>query len=163
MSEAAFFALATMTILSAIAALESREIVYGAVSLGLMFLSVAGLYVLLDATYLAMFQIGVYIGAVVVLILFTVILVKKEELTLEEREGGGTLRYFIALALALVAGSLGGLLGTGSFVPVDRYPYSPADVGLALLNGYGFGFVVLALVLASALIGALTLAKKERD
>jgi len=38
-----------------------------------------------------------------------------------------------------------------------------ADVGLTLLNTYGFGLVVLALVLASALIGALTLAKKEKD
>jgi len=163
MSEAAFFAIATVTLLAAIAALEAREIVYGALSLALMFLGIAGIYVLLDAAYLAMFQIGVYIGAVVVLILFTVILVKKEELALEEREGGGTIRYFVALVVALLAGSVGGLLGIGHFQPAGRYPYSVRDVGLILLEGYGFGLVVLALVLASALIGALTLAKRERD
>lgn len=162
MVEPVFFAVATITVISAVAALEAREIVYGALALGVMFISVAGLFILLDASYLAMFQIGVYVGAVVVLILFTVILVKREELIAPEAETGGKLRSFIALTLALVVGSVATVIGTGAFKPVEVYPYSISDVGLNLLNNYGFGFIVLALVLASALIGALTLAKMER-
>src|SRR5947208_7718992 len=75
MTDLTFLALATVTVASAILALEARDLVYGAAALGITFLSMAGLFFLLDASYVGAFQIAVYIGAVVVLILFTVMLV----------------------------------------------------------------------------------------
>ncbi len=74
MPDIAFFGFAAVTVLGAIMALESRDLVYGAVSLGVSFLGVASLFFLLDAAYVGVFQIAVYIGAVVILILFTVML-----------------------------------------------------------------------------------------
>ena len=60
-----------------ISALEAREIIYGAIGLAFSFFGVAGLFFLLDAPFVAVFQITVYIGAVAVLILFTVMLVRE--------------------------------------------------------------------------------------
>src|SRR2546426_11605538 len=75
MTDLTFLALATVTVASAILALEARDLVYGAAALGITFLGMAGLFILLDASYVAAFQIAVYIGAVVILILFAVMLV----------------------------------------------------------------------------------------
>src|SRR5437879_3976995 len=72
MTDLTFLALATVTIAGAVLALEARDLVYGAAALGITFLGMAGLFFLLDASYVGAFQIAVYIGAVVVLILFTV-------------------------------------------------------------------------------------------
>ena len=61
MPDIAFFGFAAVTVLGAILALESRDLVYGAVSLGVSFLGVASLFFLLDAAYIGVFQIAVYI------------------------------------------------------------------------------------------------------
>ena len=79
MADISFLILTVMAVSSAILALESKEIVYGAISLMIMLMSMAGFFILLDAPFVAMFQIIVYVGAVAVLILFTVILVKREK------------------------------------------------------------------------------------
>jgi K(+)-stimulated pyrophosphate-energized sodium pump len=68
-----------VTVGSAIVALEAKEIVYGAIGLAGSLFGVATLFFLLDAPYVAVFQIAVYIGAVAVLILFTVMLVREEK------------------------------------------------------------------------------------
>ena len=73
-----FIILATVTVVAAIMALQAKELIYGAISLAISFIGVAGFFVFLDAPYLAMLQIAVYVGAVVVLILFTIMLVRRE-------------------------------------------------------------------------------------
>ena len=77
LTEITFFAMIVATIGGAITALEAREIVYGAIGLAFSFFGVAGIFFLLDAPFVAVFQITVYIGAVAVLILFTVMLVRE--------------------------------------------------------------------------------------
>ena len=68
-----------VTVGSAIVALEADEIIYGAIGLAGSLFGVATLFFLLNAPYVAVFQIAVYIGAVAVLILFTVMLVRQEK------------------------------------------------------------------------------------
>src|SRR5271156_5974504 len=77
LNDAAFVGMAVVVVGGAISALESREIVYGAIGLAFSFFGVAGLFFLLEAPFVAVFQITVYIGAVAVLILFTVMLVRE--------------------------------------------------------------------------------------
>ena len=79
----AFVVISALTVGAAIFALESKQVVYGAIALGFSLLGVAGLFIVLDATYVALFQIIVYIGAVAVLILFTVMLVGESKLLKE--------------------------------------------------------------------------------
>ncbi len=77
LSDVTFYAMLVVTIGGAITALEAKEIIYGAIGLAFSFFGVAGLFFLLDAAFVAVFQLTVYIGAVAVLILFTVMLVRE--------------------------------------------------------------------------------------
>lgn len=162
MTDLAFLAFAFVTVIAAILSIEARDLVYGAVSLGVSFLGVAGLFILLDASYVAAFQIAVYIGAVVVLILFTVMLVgpAKGEGPMEFKKAS----LFGAVLISLMLGMAGTLATTTAF-PGREVCGSGCDLQLlstTLLVDYGIQLELLALVLAAAVIGALTLAKAEK-
>ena len=162
MTDLAFLAFAAITIIAGILSLEARDLVYGAVSLGISFLGVAALFILLDASYVAAFQIAVYIGAVVVLILFTVMLVGplKGEGPMENKKTS----LFAAVLVALMLGLAGALASTTAF-PGRTDCGSGCDLQLLstkLLVDYGVQLELLSLVFAAAVIGALTLAKAER-
>ena len=78
MVDATFLALSVLTIGSAIAALELRSLIYGSIALMGTLGGIAGFFLLLDSPFVALFQISVYVGSIAVLILFTVMLVKRE-------------------------------------------------------------------------------------
>src|SRR5215510_16363964 len=78
LADAVFFGVAILTIGSAIVSLESKELIYGAIALAISMLGIAGFFLLLDAQFVAMFQITVYVGAVAVLVIFTVMLVRTQ-------------------------------------------------------------------------------------
>src|SRR2546422_11588867 len=75
MADVIFIGMMVLTIGGAIMALEAREIIYGAVALAVSFFGVASLFFLLAAPFVAAFQITVYVGAVAIVVLFTVMLV----------------------------------------------------------------------------------------
>ena len=162
MTDLTFLALATVTIASAILALEARDLVYGAAALGITFLGMSGLFFLLDASYVATFQIAVYIGAVVVLILFTVMLVGPQmgEPPMELKR----LSLLTALLVSLLLGTAGSLTSATAFPGPDNCGTGCDLIGLSktLINQYGVPLEFLSLVLAAAVIGALTLAKADR-
>jgi len=162
MTDLTFLALATVTVASSILALEARDLVYGAAALGIAFLGMAGLFFLLDASYVGAFQIAVYIGAVVVLILFTVMLVGPQlgEPPLELKR----LSLLAATLLSLLLGTAGAVSSASAFPGPDNCGSGCDLVGLSstLINQYGVQLEFLSLVLAAAVIGALTLAKTER-
>jgi NADH-quinone oxidoreductase subunit J len=81
-----FVIFAAVTLVSAILTLEAREIVHSVIFLCSTFVGVAGLYFLLNAEFLGIVQILIYIGAVTVLIAFAIILTRRD---IMEREGGG--------------------------------------------------------------------------
>ena len=163
MTDLAFLALATITIASAILAIEARDLVYGAAALGITFLAVAGLFFLLDAAYVGAFQIAVYIGAVVVLILFTIMLVGPQsgEPPLELKR----VSLLAAIMVSLLLGPAGALTSANAFPGLDNCGSGCDLLGLssALINQYGVQLEFLSLVLAAAVIGALTLAKMDRE
>ncbi|MEE9585482.1 MAG: NADH-quinone oxidoreductase subunit J [Nitrososphaerales archaeon] len=162
MPELAFTVLAVMAIATAILALESKEIVYGAISLAIMLMSIAGFFILLDAPFVAMFQIIVYVGAVAVLILFTVMLVRREK-WLKAEVGGlqmvgilGGLAVAFAFGLLLLQSTLGSVVASGEAV-------SFFEIGVQMVSEYWVTLLVLALLLAASLIGALTLARIDKE
>src|SRR5512138_3627218 len=73
----AFWALAAMLVVSAFAVVALPRIVHAALSLVLVFLSIAGIYILLQAEFLAAVQIIIYVGAVTVLVLFAIMLTNR--------------------------------------------------------------------------------------
>lgn len=167
MPEAGFVAVAIVTIVTAILALEARDLVYGAVALGASFLGIAAFFVLLEAPYVALFQVIVYVGAVAVLILFTVMLVRREK-WLVPREGV-TRTVGVAGGLAVVISIIYLALQSGLdtlFPPTIEYvqapPPSSVQIGVQLVGQFWPILWALGLTLGAAVLGALALAKLER-
>ncbi len=156
---AVFFGVSFVILVSAVLVISAREIFHSALYLAVMFLSIAGLFVMLNAEFLAAIQILVYAGAVTVLILFAIMLTKREEA--EEKAKIPILRGFVSLLFLLVM-----LLHV---VRIDWWNYSPkaeaagsvTAIGLLIFGDYVLPFEVISLLLLGAMIGALTLAKKE--
>lgn len=159
-----FIALAAVTILGAILALQARELIYGAVALAISFIGIAGFFIFLDAPYLAMLQIAIYVGAIVVLILFTIMLVRREQgEDMEQSESGeGAMGLWLAGLLALSISGVAALAGPNlpSNAPVAILPVS--DLGPVLVTQFQVPLVILALLISATLLGALVLAKRER-
>ena len=82
----AFFSIGAMILISAIQVLRCNEIIHSVMWLGLSFIGIAGIFILLNAEYLAIVQILVYAGAITILILFAVMLTRRE---IMEQKGGG--------------------------------------------------------------------------
>ena len=161
MVDAAFLALSVITIGSAIASLELRSLIYGSIALMGTLGGIAGFFLLLDSPFVAMFQIAVYVGSIAVLILFTVMLVKRE-LIFKKIEDPR--RKFAGIGLMLIL-----MVGLGSIV-LDSglrtiHTNEPAvdfrDIGEDFLTYYWPALILMALILAGAVTGALVLARRE--
>ncbi len=159
-----FIVLTTVTLLAAILALQAKELIYGAVALAISFIGVAGFFVFLDAPYLAMLQIAVYVGAVVVLILFTIMLVRRENVEpIERPEGGeGAAGLWIAGLLAVSIAGVAALAGPNLPSSIQPANLPISQLGPVLAGEYPVPLIILALLLSAALLGALVLAKVER-
>ncbi len=82
---AAFVFLASATLVSALMVIRAREIIHSVVWLASCFISVAALYIMLSAEFVAIIQILVYVGAVIVVILFGIMLTRREIRESEKR------------------------------------------------------------------------------
>jgi NADH:ubiquinone oxidoreductase subunit 6 (subunit J) len=161
MADAVFLALSVMTIGSAIAALELRSLIYGSIALMGTLGGIAGFFLLLDSPFVAMFQLAVYVGSIAVLILFTVMLVKRELIfkKVEDRR-----RKFVGIGLMLVM-----MVGLGSVIldsgiktiTTDEPAVDFRSIGSDFLTYYWPALIIMALILASSVTGALILARRE--
>ena len=164
MVDGIFIALSIITIGSAIVTLESREILYGGIALAISMLGIAGYFIILDAPFVAMFQIAVYVGAVAVLIIFTVMLVKspntvtKRETNKKKIVGMLISLVFLALVIPLIGNSVNKQF---SFTNTNLPSVDIKEIGKELLTYYSPVLITLALVLAGSIIGALALARRE--
>lgn len=167
MAQAIFAYLAGAIIVLAILVITRRNPVHSVLFMLLMFFHVAGLYLTLNAEFLAAVQVIVYAGAILVLFLFVVLLLNlKEELRL--RRGTWSWPFGAAVAAALF---IAAFLSLRSFVPgtkgvittaVMKAETNTKVLGRILFTEYLFPFEVVSLVLLVALIGAIVLAKKRQ-
>ena len=86
MVDSVFLAISVITIVSAIAALELRSLIYGSIALMGTLGGIAGFFLLLDSPFVAMIQIAVYVGSIAVLILFTVMVVKRQLIFMKKED-----------------------------------------------------------------------------
>lgn len=156
--------MAVVTVGGALVALEADEIVYGAIGLAGSLFGVATLFFLLNAPYVAVFQVTVYVGAIAVLILFTVMLVRQEKWAKEVAPNSLT-KIAGALTGAAVASTLAFAAVTSNFSS-ETTLQNTADflqIGRLITTGYAPVLEVLALVLAASVIGALTLSRADKE
>lgn len=156
-----FYILAAVTILSAAMVAFSRNILYSAFSLLGAFAGAAGLYVFLGADFVAGVQILIYVGGILVLLLFAVMLTHRIADVEITNRSVGTIP-----AIAVVAVFLGLLIQSIRETPwakakeVTHAPTAGA-IGDLFLRDYLLPFELASLVLLAALIGAVVLSRKE--
>lgn len=159
-----FYIFAFITLFSAFVVVFSRNIVYSAFSLLFTFFGVAGLYALLQADFLAVTQILIYVGGILVLLLFGVMLTNKV-ISVDIRTG--TLQTVPALLIvAIVAGSLSGVFySTWNSVPAPiSTPLitTTKSIGEMLMTTYLLPFEMASVILLVALMGAALISRREK-
>lgn len=159
-----FWLLAAMIAVSAVVATFARNIVNSAYGLFFALLAIAGVYVLLGADFLAVTQVVIYVGGILVLLLFGVLLTNRrfEDLVMPSR------RSFIAagVAGAAIFGVLCAIFVTAHWpITARANPEGTTQpLGFMLLQNYLLPFEFSSLTLLAALIGAAYLVRrKERD
>lgn len=151
-------------ICGAVLMISLEKVVHMVVSMAAVFLGLAGMFVLLEAEFVAFVQVLIYAGAVSILMIFGIMMTKHQE---AEREKAKPLHEALAAIAALC---LFGVL----FYAIRRTTFPEAGalqgvedntmaIGELLYTGYVIPFELLSVLLTVAFIGAIVLAKKEAD
>ncbi|KPJ51032.1 MAG: hypothetical protein AMJ38_01105 [Dehalococcoidia bacterium DG_22] len=170
----AFFALAGLTLLAGLAVVTMKNLLRSALALVVAFVGVAGIYLLLQAEFIAAVQVLLYVGAVMVLILFAIMLTSRlTDRQLRQFTG----RWWLAASLALllfivlamvIAPAIPGisfpLEASWRELPGASMPQDPiASLGEQLMTTYLLPFEVASVLLLVALVGAIVVAWPVRD
>jgi NADH:ubiquinone oxidoreductase subunit 6 (subunit J) len=161
MADIAFWVIVGITIGSALMVVQSKSLLYSAYALLFTFIGVTGLYVFLWADFLAVVQIVVYVGGILVLIIFGIMLTNKitsvniSHTSMQKSVGAIVVLCFIALLGYMI-------LNTPWLVLPNAEPTDTTSaIGRLLLMDYLLPFEAVSLLLLGALIGAATLSRKE--
>lgn len=161
LSTAVFYLIALITVVSAGMVAFSRNIIYSAFSLLGTFMGVAGLYVFLGADFVAAVQLLIYVGGILVLILFAVMLTHRiTDVQVTNRAAGRIPALIIIGALIYL---LIETIRVTPWVKAKELTYAPttASIGDLFLSAYLLPFELASLVLLGAMIGAVVLSRKE--
>jgi len=160
-----FFIMAAVAIGTAVGMLVSRNTIYSALFLVLNFATIAVLYLILGAPFIALTQITVYAGSIMVLFLFVIMLLGVERLP-HSRSLPWQPIVAVPLVVILVAvlsvnffGRAGALDNIAEVTPAFG---TPALIGETLFSQYILPFETTALILLVAVIGSILLAKSEK-
>jgi len=159
MNATAFIVIAIITIAGALAAATLPKLIHAALSLVIVFVGIAAYFFLLGAEFVGLVQVFVYVGAVAVLILFTILLTRRDIVSERGINWGG-----VIVALAVFGGLLWIILNTTSlavFAPQFE-PLTVKQIGESLMTNYVWPLQCVGLVLTVALIGALILVMEEK-
>ena len=159
-----FILLGIVAIAAAVAMLVSRNTVYSALFLVLNFLSIAVLYLIMGAPFIAFSQIAVYAGAIMILVLFVIMLLGTQQMDPKE-----PLKWHrplaIVLGAALVVEGIYVLItrfGPGAVVPPGSAEMvDPKNLGLVLFQEFSLPFEITSVILLVAAIGAVVLTHKQ--
>ena len=172
MELALFIITAILTIGAAVAMVLSHNAVHSALWLVLNFFGVAVLYLLLNAPFLAMVQITVYAGAIMVLFLFVIMLLGSEKG--QEEVNGLPWQTPVALVFGLILVAIAGYALFSSALPTLAQQAAPTtaaavsvgapgQIARALFSTYLLPFEITSVLLLVALVGAVVLTMKSRE
>lgn len=159
----AFYVFAIITIGSAIVVVSARNIVYSAFALLFTFFGVAGLYVLLNADFIAVTQVLIYVGGILVLIIFGIMLTTK---VFDVPVRTETLHVGPAIVVtgAIMGTLVGVILKTKWFNVMNvQWENTTKKIGEKLMTDFLLPFEVASVVLLVALLGAVIIARKEKS
>jgi NADH-quinone oxidoreductase subunit J len=168
-----FYVFGAVSVLGSLFVVGQRNPIYSVLAIILSFFGLAGLYVLLEAPFVAVVQIIIYAGAIMVLFLFTVMLlnVPREDAAEWDRRHPlyrpGAVRLGAVLALLMAAQlywalsrAIGGSAGVGEQAAGVS---SVRDLGRVLFTDYMFAFEVTSILIIAAMIGAVIMARRHGE
>ncbi|MCC7008774.1 MAG: NADH-quinone oxidoreductase subunit J [Acidobacteria bacterium] len=166
-----FWVFAAVAVVASLLVVGQRNPMYSVLLLIVSFAALAGLYVLLEAPFVAAIQIIIYAGAIMVVFLFVVMLLN---VPTEDPPSGyharlfggaGPRRFGAVLSAVLIvelAWALRQLQGASLPSPSESAPATVKDIGVRLFQDYGFAFEATSVLILIAMVGAIVLARKER-
>lgn len=157
-----FYFFAVVTVVSAVGVVFSRNIVYAAFSLLFTFFGVAAIYVLLSADFIAITQILLYVGGILVLIVFGIMLTSRAN-SVEVKRGMLSIAPAVLVA-GVIAGTLAGVLTTTRWPTANFSPYEETarPIGALLMTNFVLPFELASILLLVALVGAVIIARREK-
>ncbi|MCA9983840.1 MAG: NADH-quinone oxidoreductase subunit J [Anaerolineales bacterium] len=168
-----FIIVSLITIGSAIIVVTNRNLFYAALAMMLSFLGVAGLYVLLEAGFIAVSQLLIYIGAISILMIFAIMMTRRLMSTAEARFNSQALWSLVASIFVFVLLTVVIISFWGGVAAVDVAPAVSADtinnmvVDLGKLivspDGFVLPFEIISLLLLAALVGSIVIARPEDE
>lgn len=166
--QALFFFFAIAAIISSILMILQRNPIMSAIYMIANFFCIAALYLLLQAQFLAVIQIAVYAGAIMVLVVFVIMLLNLSEEGGKSQHGRGRKTLLAVLASGFLVEMIYVFGVGGSTVGPKPKQVPPVSIGTvesiggALFTKFLFPFEVISLLLLVAIVGAVVLAKKHR-
>jgi NADH-quinone oxidoreductase subunit J len=159
MNTVAFIVIAILTLTGALAAATLQKLMHAALSLVVAFVGLAAFFFLLGAEFVGLVQVFVYIGAVAVLIVFTILLTRRDAATPDKFNWGG-----VVIAIAVFGGLIWAIFLTPglSIAPPQIEALTVKRIGEVLMTDYVWPLQCVGLVLTAALIGALILVMEEK-
>lgn len=159
----AFIVLAVIALVGGVLLLNLTNVVHMVLALVATFISIAGIYVLLSAEFLAVVQILIYSGAITIIMLFGIMLTRHDDKVVNT---GGWGRK-ISLLLGVIGFGVVVYLGIYNLdfpqVGDTLHENNTEQIGIALYSKYIIPFELTSVVLLVALIGAIILAKKDDE
>lgn len=160
MSTIAFVIISILTLAAALAAATLQKLMHAALCFAVMFIGISAFFFLLGAEFVGLVQIFVYIGAVAVLIVFTILLTRHDL---------GKVRGFnwsgVVVAVAVFGGLVWAISKTKlvSLVPRQIEPITVQRIGELLMTNYVWPLLCVGVLLTAALIGALILVMEDKS
>jgi len=159
-----FGIIAFLMIVAAVRVVTTKNVVHAALWLVIVLAGAAAQYILLAAEFIAIVQIIVYIGAIIVLFLFGIMLTRAEIGTENHLDNSRNTRLAIAGGVSLPLLLLLGYVLWDAFEDVKFIPATvqrTSDVGDAIFGNYLIAFEAVSVLLTAALIGAIVLARRD--
>lgn len=163
LAQPVFYLLAFVIIVAAMLVVTLKNIFHSALFLILTLFAVAGIYILLEAEFLAAVQVLIYVGAVAVLMIFAIMLTSQLTSTsIKQSNENVVIAFFICAGFLL--SSLGSIPGTvWRLVETSLPENNTLALGKYLMTEYVLPFEVVSILLLAAMIGAIVLARRERS
>ncbi len=164
-----FYVFATFTVGSAMAVVTVKNTIYSALFLVLCFFNTAVLWLLIEAEFLAITLVLVYVGAVMVLFLFVVMMLDVKQVKASQLKQSYTKAALLIAAAMLVelmmlfAYKLSGQIPTNELIRQEQGYSNVAEVGMELFTKYVYPFEIAAVILLVAIVAAIMLTMRKRE
>ena len=155
-----FIVLSTVSILGGVGVVATRNIVHAALFLLLSLMSISGIYLILFTEFLALVQILIYGGAIVIVLLFAIMMTRGSDYPRISDNRQWPLAIVASLAVAVVL-SVSFWITPDTVVGPQHAKFS--DIGNSLFTRWAIPFEIASLVLLVALIGAIVIARSDSE